>query len=397
MAYGGRGAAKSWGFARALLVQGAASPLRILCAREIQNSIQDSVHRLLSDQVVALGLESFYRVLQTSITGINGTEFIFTGLRQQDVAKIKSFEGVDRVWCEEAQAISKKSWDILIPTIRKPGSEIWVSFNPELDTDETYQRFVVDPPSGASVVCINYHDNPWFPAELERERTDLQTRDPEAYENVWEGKCKSSVDGAIYKNEIEALHRERRLRPVPYDPMLKVHTVWDLGFVRMPITLVQRQGAELRIIEYIENTSTDYSLCVQELNKRAYNWGTDWLPHDAASHSPHSGKTPEQIVRALGRAPRIVPKQDIESGIKKARLIFPRCYFDKDKAAQLVNRLSRYRRTIPVTTNEPGAPLHDENSDGSDTFRYLAEIADQIHNDDANFTKKINYSNAGIV
>lgn len=396
-AWGGRGAAKSWSFARALLIQAATTPLRVLCAREVQQSIADSVHRLLCDQIVSLGLDSFYRITQSAITGINGSEFIFAGLRQQDVAKIKSFEGVDRCWVEEAQVVSKKSWDILIPTIRKAGSEIWVSFNPELDSDETYLRFVVKPPDGAIVVAVNWPDNPWFPPELERERLDLKKRDPEAYENVWEGKPRAVVEGAIYKNEILRVFVDKRLRAVPYDPMLKVHTVWDLGFVRMPVTLVQRCGAELRIIEYIENEETDYAKTVAELATRKYNWGYDWLPHDAASHSPHSGKTPQQIVQQLGRKVQIVPKQDVEQGIKQARLIFPRCYFDADKASKLVERLKRYRRVVNQNTNEPGAPLHDENSDGSDSFRYLAAIADKLGNDDVMSMKPIQYSNAGII
>ena len=137
--FGGRGSGKSWGVARELLIQGAMrqNPLRILCAREIQRSIKQSVHQLLSDQIQELGLGGFYDVLENEIRGRNGTKFSFTGLANNTVESIKSYEGVDRVWIEEAQTVSKKSWDILIPTIRKPGSEIWVTFNPSLDTDDT--------------------------------------------------------------------------------------------------------------------------------------------------------------------------------------------------------------------------------------------------------------------
>jgi phage terminase large subunit len=149
VARGGRGSAKSWSVARALLIQGANRPLRILCTREIQKSIQQSVHQLLSDQIKALKLDSFYQVLNNEIRGINGTEFYFSGLSNETSASLKSFEGVDIVWCEEAQNISKQSWDILLPTIRKPDSEIWVTFNPDLETDETYQRFVVNKPDTA--------------------------------------------------------------------------------------------------------------------------------------------------------------------------------------------------------------------------------------------------------
>ena len=139
---GGRGSGKSWGFARSLLIQGSARTLRVLCTREVQKSIQQSVHQLLKDQIEALGLSAFYEVLATEIRGKNGTQFFFSGLSDQTAESLKSFEGVDVCWCEEAQAISKRSWDILIPTIRKDGSEIWVSFNPQLESDETYRRFV---------------------------------------------------------------------------------------------------------------------------------------------------------------------------------------------------------------------------------------------------------------
>src|SRR6185295_11690826 len=136
-------------------------------------------------------------------------EFVFTGIRGQDIAKIKSYEGVDICWVEEAQVVSKKSWDVLIPTIRKPDSEIWISFNPELDSDETYTRFVARPPDGAIVLKLTYRDNPWFPTVLERERLDLKARDPESYQNVWEGECRSSVEGAIYGKEIAKLLETR--------------------------------------------------------------------------------------------------------------------------------------------------------------------------------------------
>jgi len=134
--YGGRGGGKSHTVAQALLDMGARKPLRILCAREIQKSMRDSVHRLLKDYIVKLGLESFYEVLDTEIRGRNGTLILFTGLQSHTVDSIKSFEGVDLVWIEEAHAISKKSLDTLIPTIRKEGSEIWMTLNPDMDTDE---------------------------------------------------------------------------------------------------------------------------------------------------------------------------------------------------------------------------------------------------------------------
>ena len=152
VAYGGRGSAKSWTFAQALLILGSKQKLRILCAREVQKSIKDSVHKLLSDQIKRLGLGSFYQILNTEIRGKNGTEILFSGLSDQTADSIKSFEGVDIAWVEEAQTVTKRSWDIFRPTIRKAGSEIWVSYNPELDTDATHVMFRRNKPDGAVVV-----------------------------------------------------------------------------------------------------------------------------------------------------------------------------------------------------------------------------------------------------
>jgi len=166
VAHGGRGSGKSWTVARMLVLLAASRPLRVLCARETQKSIQESVHRLLKDQIDMLGLRDAFDVQETRILGRNGSDFAFAGIRQQGVTNLKSFEGVDVVWVEEAQVVTRKSWDVLIPTIRKPGSEIWITFNPELDSDETYERFVLNPPDGAVVIACNWSDNPWFPAEL---------------------------------------------------------------------------------------------------------------------------------------------------------------------------------------------------------------------------------------
>jgi len=130
IAKGGRGSGKSWSFARALLIQGAEKKLRILCTREVQKSIKDSVHKLLADQIQSLGFGGFYEVLENEIRGKNGTVFTFAGLATHTIESIKSYEGVDRVWVEEGQVVRKRSWDVLIPTIRKPDSEIWVSYNP---------------------------------------------------------------------------------------------------------------------------------------------------------------------------------------------------------------------------------------------------------------------------
>ena len=226
--HGGRGGAKSWGIARALLIMGAQRKLRIACGREIQKSITDSVHHLLKEQIVALGLKAKYKILESYIEGTNGTLITFHGLKT-NVVSLKSIEGIDIFWAEEAQTISKASWDTLIPTIRKEGSEIWISFNPELDTDETYRRFVLSPPTGAIVERINYRDNPWFPDVLEQERLDCLARSADDHDHIWEGRTKRVLEGAIFANELTDAHSDNRVMRVPYDMAHPVQTVWDLA------------------------------------------------------------------------------------------------------------------------------------------------------------------------
>jgi phage terminase large subunit len=394
VAYGGRGGAKSWGYARALLILAAQKKIRILCTREIQKSIKDSVHKLLSDQIEALGYGGLFTILQTEIRCSNGSEFLFAGLSDLTVESIKSFEGVDIVWVEEAHAVTKRSWSVLIPTIRKDGSEIWITFNPELDTDETYVRFVEQRPPGTVLMPINWPDNPWFSDILRQEKDHLQKIDPVEYENVWNGVPRAVVAGAIYYREISQMLADERVRNVPYDPRLKVHTVWDLGWNdAMTITFCQRLGGEMRIIDYIEDSHKTYAEYVAEINKRPWLWGHDWLPHDGEARNAQTGKSAKETLQALGRHPSIVPNLDIETGIKAVRMLFPRLYMDKTKCTPLLNRLKRYRRVIPTTTNEPGAPRHDENSHGADNVRYLAVIADRMSNDDR---KPIAYKPMGI-
>ena len=394
--HGGRGSGKSWGFARALLILGAQRPLRILCAREVQKSIEDSVHTLLKDQIMELGLSEFYEVLAYEIRGKNGTTFAYSGLAQHTVTTIKSFEGVDICWVEEAQAVSKKSWDVLRPTIRKPGSEIWITFNPELETDVTYQMFVVNPPTGAVVLQMNFNDNPWFTDKLEQERLDCMRSQPKDYDNIWRGICKPAVAGAIYYDEMTAVETQKRICNVPYDPMLKVHVVFDLGWNdAMAISLVQKHASELRVIEYIEDNRRTLDSYSADLKMKGYNWGNVYLPHDGEHKNIQTGKSAKEIMEALGWTVRITPNMPVEDGIRVTRMAFGRMYFDKERTARLVQCAKRYRRAINKQTNEPGAPLHDEWSHGADNLRYVAINADSMSNED--WGGSLNYQSLGIV
>lgn len=380
VAYGGRDGGKSWSIARAILALGAERPLRIGCFREVQRSIKDSVHKLLSDQIEAMGLSGLYQVLQTEIRGQNGTEVVFSGLSSQTRDSIKSFEGLDIAWVEEAQSVSKRSWDILIPTIRAPGSEVWVSFNPDMDTDDTYQRFVVTQPPDCKVVKVNFYDNPWKSQVLEAEREAMRLKAPADYAHIYEGECRPAVEGAIYYNEVSQMRSQGRVCNAPYDPMLKVHVVCDLGFNDyMSLILVQRVASEIRVIRYIEDRQRFVPSYHQELKDLGLNYGKIWLPHDGKATRLEGPSAYKQFMD-LGWDVEMVPDIGVEDGIRKAREVFPRVYVDKTNASDLVSRLGRYRRRVN-SEGQASTPMHDDESHGADGFRYLAIVADEFSND----------------
>jgi phage terminase large subunit len=366
-----------------------------MCVRETQKSIRESVHRLLTDQIAALGLSSFYNVQQVAITGVNGTTFAFTGLSDLTAASIKSFESCTTCWVEEGHAVTNRSWTILLPTLfRVPECELWVSFNPELDTDPTWKLFVEDPPEDTWSVSINWDSNPFFPEELNKLRLhQLKTMSKTDYEWIWEGKCRAAAEGAIYTPEMQALAESKRVMPIAIDPVLKVHTAWDVGFSdRTAIILVQKNATQLLIVGYIEDNHRNMVDYGSQLRNMNLNWGDDWLPWDASREKyklTDPASSPEGILQGMGRSVRIVPKSSVEVGIHRARLVFPKCYFDKESTVRLRECLKRYKRTIPATTGEPTTPAHDEYSHGADAFRYLAMASEQFRNEDG--FKRINY------
>lgn len=375
------------------------TPLRILCTREVQQSIRDSVHKLLSDRIEALGLGSLYEVDLRGIHGKSGTEFMFAGLSDQTAESLKSYEGVDIVWLEEAQVLSKRSWTILVPTIRKDGSEIWATWNPELDTDETYLRLVENPPEDIIHIEMNWRDNPWFNEVLEKERQHAQATLPkDEYENIWEGKCRKAISGAIYADEVAALHVEHRIGEFPYDPFKLVYPVFDLGWNdQMSIGLVQRNISQMRVIDYLEDSHKTLDWYSQELRKRPYNWGTIFLPHDGGHANYQTGRSAKEILEDLGWRVEVLPNMSVEEGIRATRMMLKQTYIDRVKCARLIECLKRYRRAIPSTTNEPAGPLHDQYSHGADMTRYIAMAAPQMDNELSMQLPKLKYGSSGVI
>jgi phage terminase large subunit len=374
VAYGGRGAAKSWAFARALLILGTQRKMRILCARETMKSIRDSVHQLLEEQIRALHLDSFYRIEKSAFYGTNGSEVFFAGLRH-NVDNLKSMEALDLCWVEESQSVSKTSWNKLIPTLfRVPNCELWVSFNPDLESDDTYQRFVVNPPEGAIVRKLTYRDNPWFPDGLRKLAEADKRTNIDEYNHIWEGACINTLANAIYANELRAVDVEGRIKRVPYDPSKPVETAWDLGYGDMvSIWMFQAFPMEYRIIDYEEGERQPLHSYLSELQKRGYVFGTAYLPWDGGLKSLGSGKSIEEQMKAVGWKVKVAPRLPIVDGINAARTIFPLCYFDEQRTSAGLRRLRMYRYGEMQSYEGPTRePLHDANSHCGDAFRCLA-------------------------
>lgn len=344
IAYGGRGAGKSDGFAIALIVFTMKLKLRVLCLREIQNSLEESVKSTIENYITHYGLEWAFDVKDKSITcTLTGSRFLFSGLRHK-INSIKSLSKIDVAWIDEANNTSNNSLDKLMPTIRgkhesskdglggpfKLGPEVWISYNPELDDDAVHQRYVVNKELYAPdfhpddcisveqqtwfktveeklktgnivlstddqskfeelenkryayVVKVNWYDNKWFPPDLRREMNLLKANNPTKYLEVWEGFTKQTLDGAIYADEIKQTLLDGRRKHVPHDPTKPVFTAWDLGHSdKTAIWFIQRSGTEYNVINYYENRLKKLPHYTEYLQSKPYNYSVHYQPHDA--------------------------------------------------------------------------------------------------------------------
>lgn len=231
VSYGGRGSGKSWANARCLIILALKSKIRVLCTRQLQTSIANSVHKLLSDSIQELQLTDYFEITRDAIRCVNGSEFFFKGI-QNNINEIKSIEGIDYCWVEEAQSVSESSWEVLIPTIRKENSEIWITFNPDREEDSTYQRFVKNPPPDSIVKLVNYNDNPWFPLTLQKEMEYCKEVDYAKYEHIWLGKTVIDTDVQVYYGKFELKEFE-----TPENAIFYYGADW--GFAQDPTALIR--------------------------------------------------------------------------------------------------------------------------------------------------------------
>lgn len=365
---GGRGAAKDWSFSRVLLVKAAERQLRVLCLRELQTSIKDSVHRLLSDQIEALGLGDFYRVTESEIRGANGSLFLFRGVRH-NVTEIKSIEGVDIAWVNEAQAVTADSWEIIDPTIRKEGSEIWVSFNPDSPDDETYQRFVVTQRPSAIVRHVTYRDNPWFSDVLRVQMEWDRTHRPDLYEWKWEGHPRKITDALVF-------HGHYRLEPIDVDTAEDTYIGADWGFSQDPSAFV-RAFVERNTL-YVPRAVGGVGIEMDDLPAVLDRV----LPTDEAGKPRRKWPTradsarPETISYLNKRGYNLLPakkgKGSIEDGVEYLKS-FDQIVIDPDHAKPLADEMGLYSYKTERVTNDVLPVIVDAHNHYIDALRYALE------------------------
>lgn len=402
--YGGRDGMKSWAVAQQLVIDGTQRPLRTLCARETQKSMKESVHRLLSDTIKRLSLVDFYEIQHETIFskpfGDQGrTEFIFSGIR--DAQNIKSYENCDRVWVEEAQVVSEESWQILVPTLRKNGAEFWITFNPILATDPTYERWVLNPPPGTVIVKVGWEDNPWLSDTSRVTIEHMRATNPKQFEHIYGGECVSEVEGAIFTDELRKAEAEGRIGTVPHDPTKPVHTAWDLGFFDPTcIWFVQPRDGYLCFIDYISRSEKTIGDLIIELQQKPYIYGEDHLPWDCVDSMLHHRllgvgnqmNSIPNLMRAAGRKVIPAPKLDKRDALNAARTLFALSKFDAEKCKYGLNALRHYQ--WDRTELEPGKrkPLHDSASHGSDGFLTAAvSIKREKHEEAYTGNRKVRY------
>lgn len=376
--YGGRGSGKSESIARYLLICGMQEPMNILCCREFQASIKDSVHQLLSDLITQYKLDSFYTVLNNEIRGKNGTVFIFSGLRNK-IASIKSMHNIKKCWCEEAQTLSAYSLQVLFPTIRAEGSELIFTLNPEIEEDPSYQMLIANPPDDSLVVKVNYDSNPYFPDVLRKEMEQLKAKDPEEYLHVWEGQCRAAVQGAIFAKQIQKATEEGRINDdVTWEPNVPVNTYWDLGKSdQTSIWFCQYVGMQWRVLKNYSNFLQDIDHYIAYVQGQPYNYGMHYLPHDARHDRLGMIRSVEEQVRAAFGLVEVVDRTKHKvNSLEAAKAIFPLCWFHKTDCADGLSDLRRYSYALDPQTGKIGKqPKHDVHSDTADAFQCFAMAA----------------------
>jgi len=387
-AHGGRGSGKSHFFAEMLLEDCLYEPgamggegLRAVCIREVQKDLSQSSKALLESKLSALGLGQAdgFRVYKDVITTPGDGLVIFKGMNDYTADSVKSLEGFKRAWWEEAQTATQRSLDLLKPTMRAAGSQLWFGWNPRFAKDPVDRMLRAEGlPTGARVVQANWRDNPWFTAELEQERQDCLRLQPDKYDHIWEGGYETVNEGAYFARQLADTRAQGRIGAVAADPLMTLRAFVDIGGTgqnadSFAMWIVQFVGMQVRVLDYYEAQGQPMAAHVQWLRDQGYTPERlqIWLPHDGEKADTVHAVTPKSALQSLGYRVTVVPNQGKGAAMKRveaARRLFPSIWFNETSTEGGRAALGWYHEKRDEARGIGLGPAHDWASHGADAF-----------------------------
>ena len=382
VAWGGRGSGKSHFFAGLLIEDAIAEPgenggegLRSVCIREVQKDLAQSSKLLLETKLAQfrLGEAQGFKVYRDVITTPGDGLIIFKGMNDYTADSIKSLEGFKRAWWEEAQTGTAHSINLLRPTMRATGSQMWWSYNPRRATDPVDVLFRgAETPTGAVVVKANWRDNPWFTAELEQERLDCLRMQPDQYGHIWEGEHITIAEGAYFAAALTQARADGRITPLAIDPIMQVKAFWDIGLRdATAIWIAQFVGQQIKVIDYYEAERQPLATHLEWLRSKGYGNALCVLPHDGAKGDVVTATRFEDHIRAAGFQCETIENQGKGAAMKRveaARRLFPRIWFDDVKCKGGLDALGWYHERKDDKRGIGLGPEHDWSSHAADAF-----------------------------
>lgn len=350
-----------------------------VCIREVQKTLADSSKRLLESKLSDFGLGEAdgFKVFRDTIETPGDGAIIFQGMQDHTAESIKSLEGFKRAWWEEAQTASIRSLNLLRPTIRAPGSELWFSWNARLKQDPVDAMLRgSERPTGSVVVEANWRDNPWLTPELEQERLDCLRMQPDQYDHIWEGGYLTVAAGAYFAKDLAQSKLDGRISNVAADPLMTTRAVWDIGGTgakadACAIWIVQYVGREIRVLNYYEAVGHPLSAHVSWLREQGYGKALCVLPHDGSTNDKVYDVSYESALRAAGFEVLVIPNQGkgaANARIEAARRLFPRVWFNESKTEAGRAALGWYHEKRDEARGIGLGPEHDWSSHGADAF-----------------------------
>lgn len=410
-AHGGRGSGKSHFFAEKLIEDCLAEPgdtgsgMRAVCIREVQKDLAQSSKLLIESKLQAFGLneadgfKTFRDVIETPGDGV----MIFKGMNDYTADSIKSLEGFKRAWWEEAQTATGHSLNLLRPTLRTTGSELWFSWNPRRKTDPIDVMLRgPEVPTGAVVVKANWRDNPWLTAELEQERQDCMRMQPDQYDHIWDGGYVSVVEGAYFAKDLTKARVEGRIGRVSADPLMAIRVFCDLGGTgakadAFAMWVAQFIGKEVRVLDYYEAVGQPLGVHIAWLRERGYEKASIVLPHDGETNDRITDVSFESAFRKAGFSVSVIPNQGkgaAKQRIEAARRLFPSIWFNAERCSGGIDALGWYHEKKDDGRGIGLGPEHDWASHGADAFGLMCVA---YKPPTGSTLPKIDYSTAGVV